>query len=107
SHFGPDPSANNGLGNNDLKNPNPTVTDDEILKFSHGIAPLLESFPDGTNKSSKNFKEFQVLYEIDEHLNLESLQAPGPFRYRPNNNYSPDEYFEEQPRYDIKAKING
>lgn len=107
THLGPNPNNENGLGDNNTKNPRPEVTDDTILKFSYGIAPLLESFPDGTSSPAKNFKELQIHYEIDAALNLESMQAPGPFRYQPNNNYPIDEYFKEQPLYDIQAKVDG
>src|SRR5690625_4820555 len=113
THLGPDPSTNNGLGTNNNKNPRPEVTDDTILRFSHGIAPMNESFPDrdqypsGNLGPAKNFIEFQTFYEIDQHLNLESMRAPGPFQFKPNNAYPSEEFFKEQPRYDIKARIDG
>src|SRR5690625_475083 len=113
THLGPDPSTNNGLGTNNNKNPRPEVTDDTILRFSHGIAPMNESFPDrdqypsGNLGPAKNFIEFQTFYEIDQHLNLESMRVPGPFQFRPNNAYPSGEFFKEQPRYDIKARIDG
>src|SRR5690625_2351632 len=109
SHLGPDPTNSNGLGDNQQKNPNPTVTDDTLLRFSHGLAPLQESFPDmrGANLgTAKNFIEYQTHYEIDPNLNLEEMRVPGPFQFRPNATYPAGDFFKEQPKYEIKAKID-
>src|SRR5690625_1646133 len=109
THLGPDPTNSNGLGDNQQKNPNPTVTDDTLLRFSHGLAPLQESFPDmrGANLgTAKNFIEYQTHYEIDPNLNLEEMRVPGPFQFRPNATYPAGDFFKEQPKYEIKAKID-
>src|SRR5690625_7789468 len=66
THLGPDPTNSNGLGDNQQKNPNPTVTDDTLLRFSHGLAPLQESFQDmrGAKRgAAKHFIENQKHYE--------------------------------------------
>jgi len=109
-HIGPDPTSSTGMGNNDNKNPRPSITDDSRLKFNFSMAPLNESFPDksGNNLGKPyNFRQYNVVYDIDENLILEEFSAPGPFEFRPNNNYPQGELFGVQPQYAIKGIVNG
>src|SRR5699024_2766819 len=86
-HIGPS-NGEGGLGTNDNKNPHPQVTDDALLTFNYGIAPLRESRPsseileDGRMKLGdefKDFEEYRSLYQIDANLNLETLRTPTGF----------------------------
>src|SRR5699024_10974922 len=103
NHFGPGGEAGN-------HNPRPYVTDDALLEFRHGIAPLPESFPDRKGENlgrAKNFQDYRTIYEIDQNLNLEEFRAPGKFMFRPNAQHPVGNYFATQPQYRISAKLNG
>lgn len=98
-HIGPS-NGNGGLGNNDLKNPNPIVYDDALLAFSHGIAPLFES-------KHGDFQQYTTIYRIDPNLIFVKLSTPKGFYYRPNTLFPPQIPLVEQPRFNIVAMVNG
>lgn len=99
-HFGP----KDGFGNmGDVgygMDPNPAVYDGSTLAFSHYIT----SFDLG---QYDDFKKYDLYYEIDDALTLESLKAPGEFWYYPNFEYPQNVPLEKQPVYEIKGIVNG
>ncbi|WP_208587601.1 isopeptide-forming domain-containing fimbrial protein, partial [Gracilibacillus suaedae] len=99
NHIGPSDGEGN-FGTNQVKNPNPTVTDDALLAFRHGIAPLPES-------QYGEFEQYTTSYDIDPNLIFKELKTPGGFQYRPNANYPSGVPLENDPVFNIVAVVNG
>ncbi|MGM8366647.1 SpaA isopeptide-forming pilin-related protein, partial [Virgibacillus sp. W0181] len=98
-HVGPkDDEGNVAPASN--KNSNPTVYDDALLAFSHGIAPLPES-------QYGDFQKYITKYNIDSNLIFEKLKTPGGFIYRPNSNYPSGIPLKNNPVFNIEAEVNG
>ncbi|MGY4688555.1 MSCRAMM family protein [Salibacterium sp. K-3] len=96
AHIGPaDGTGNQGTFSN--KNPNPTVYDDALLGFRHGIAPLPES-------EEGDFQKYNTLYRVDENLTFDELITPDNFKYRPNSNYPNNIPLDEEPVFNILVK---
>ncbi|MFD2706956.1 SpaA isopeptide-forming pilin-related protein [Salibacterium lacus] len=96
AHIGPvDGSGDQGSFNN--KNPNPTVYDDALLGFRHGIAPLSES-------QEGDFDGYNTLYRVDENLTFDELITPDNFKYRPSADYPNNIPLDEEPVFNILVR---
>lgn len=99
THIGPN-DGRGGLGTSAVKNPNPTVYDDALLMFSHGIAPLPES-------QYGDFEAYTTRYDIDDNLIFKELETPGGFVYRPSASYPNGIPLKEEPTFNIEATVDG
>lgn len=75
-HSGPSDSEGKIANREDdnTLNPNPNVTDDAILRFSHGFTAT----PPGAYKMIRNYVSY---YNIDENLVLQEIKTPGDWFY--------------------------
>ncbi|GAF63280.1 hypothetical protein BTS2_0171 [Bacillus sp. TS-2] len=99
SHFGPRDDRGN-RGPNDNKDPNPIVYDDAWLGFAHNISPLHES-------NEGDFRNYTTAMNIDENLIFKEVRTSGSFIYRPTNQFPPGVPFQDPPRFNIEADIDG
>lgn len=95
SHYGP-ADGNGTPGDNDTKNPNPSVDDAAILQFRHNIWGFYYA-------KEHDLKSFKVTYTIDDNLILETFRAPGDvWKFaRTNAEYKEDIPLPVEPQYDI------
>ncbi len=100
THYGPkDGSGSIQYGD---YNPNPSVYGDGKLKFE------VLSTPFTTNSPSKDYKKYEVIYSIDDHLNLTDLHL-GYGVFQPDVRYTVGKPLsqEEQPQLEIYGTIDG
>ncbi|MFU0787365.1 MAG: Fimbrial isopeptide formation D2 domain-containing protein [Enterococcus gilvus] len=96
------PKDGNGAHGNAFDNHNydPVVYDTALLSFS------VSAQPGSANSPSKDFKKYDVSYDIDPNLNLVRLPFSGWASYRPDMSY-PDVPVKIPPRADIYVTVNG
>lgn len=100
NHGGPvDGKGTSGSAFNS-NNPDPVVYDSALLTFS------VSAMPGSTNSPTKDFKKYNVSYDVDPNLNLTRLAFSGWARYQPDTSY-PDNVPSADPRADIYVTVNG
>lgn len=98
-HYGPS-NGNGGIGNNDLKDPNPIVYDDALLQFRHTINSMQEG-------RENDFREYNAVYNIDPNLILKEIRTPGSWQYRPTSGFPAGIPLKRNPEFNIHATVNG
>ncbi|MDO7270250.1 SpaA isopeptide-forming pilin-related protein, partial [Shouchella clausii] len=98
-HIGPINDRGN-IGSNDNRDPNPLVYDDALLAFFHNVSPLHES-------SEGDFQAYTTVMNIDEHLVFKEMRTGNDFIFRPTNLFPPGIPFQNPPRFNIEADVDG
>ncbi|WP_340504327.1 SpaA isopeptide-forming pilin-related protein [Enterococcus faecalis] len=101
NHGGPvDGKANDG-GAFNSNNPDPVVYDTALLKFSVSAVPGTASSP------TKDFKKYDITYDVDSNLEVYSLPFAGAMRYQPDTSYPDNVDMKKVPIATIYLTVNG
>ncbi|WP_167630578.1 adhesive domain-containing protein, partial [Listeria valentina] len=98
-HTGP----TNGQGTSGYlgANPDPTVYDSALLQFN------INTKSQGATSPTQDFTKYEVVYDIDDHLNLYALNFAGSANYTPYPGYPGNNTKKLTPRADVYLTING
>ncbi|WP_314575809.1 isopeptide-forming domain-containing fimbrial protein [Enterococcus gilvus] len=103
SHDGP-PDGNGNTSLNTGKNYDPTVYDTALLGFNFTARPWTVASP------KKDFTKYDMTYDIDPNLNLDSLNFSGYVSYQPYVGYPGNgdaTKLSSEPKADISLVIDG
>ncbi|WP_071875842.1 isopeptide-forming domain-containing fimbrial protein, partial [Enterococcus gilvus] len=103
SHDGP-PDGNGNTSLNTGKNYDPTVYDTALLGFNFTARPWTVASP------KKDFTKYDMTYDIDPNLNLDSLNFSGYVSYQPYAGYPGNgdaTKLSSEPKADISLVIDG
>ncbi|WP_167630562.1 adhesive domain-containing protein, partial [Listeria valentina] len=95
----------NGLGDAGAtfnhNNPDPQVYDDALLSFTITIGSST------TNSYSKDFKKYNILYDVDSHLELDALNFSGWANFKPDWSIPENGTIALKPRANIYLTVDG
>ncbi|MFC0492080.1 isopeptide-forming domain-containing fimbrial protein, partial [Listeria grayi] len=101
NHGGPIDGIGNAGGTFNYNNPDPKVYDTALLTFTITIGA------NAANSYEKDFDKYEIIYDVDSHLNLEALNFSGWANFKPDWGIPGNGVIPLKPRADIYLTVNG